>query len=100
MNPEDCADSDLLEDKDLVEDEDEDEDDDDLADRMMDREFYGGDDDFACPGGASALRAASPSNPRDRPCPTCGRANVLTRKDVELSYQCDSCADTAEGYGP
>jgi hypothetical protein len=52
---------------------------------------------FADPGGNSALRAATPDNPRDRPCPTCGRKNVLTRIDVARHYQCDSCADRAEG---
>jgi hypothetical protein len=56
--------------------------------------------DFADPGGRSALRASSRSNPRDRPCPTCGREDVLTREDVRLGYQCDSCADAAEGFGP
>lgn len=54
---------------------------------------------FADPGGRSALRAATPSNPRIYPCPTCGAQNVLTRKDVELHYQCDACADRAEGWG-
>ena len=71
----------------------------------MDEDDYDddfGDDDyseFADPGGHSALRAASPSNPRDYDCPTCGAEKVLTRKDVELHYQCDRCADRAEGYG-
>lgn len=51
---------------------------------------------FADPGGNSALRAATPNNPRDRPCPTCGRKNVLTRIDVQRRYQCDRCADAAE----
>lgn len=55
---------------------------------------------FADPGGRSALRAASKDNPRDRPCPNCGADNVLTRKDVALGYQCDSCADAAERGGP
>ena len=54
------------------------------------------DPDFAEPGGRSALRAASKSNPRNRPCPTCGRKNVLTPKDVALGYQCDHCADALE----
>ena len=54
-------------------------------------------DDFADPGGRSSLRASSPSNPRNKPCPTCGRENVLTLKDVRLGYQCDHCADAAEG---
>lgn len=55
--------------------------------------------DFADPGGNSALRASSPDNPRNRPCPTCGEKNKLTAKDVHLGYQCDNCADTAErGY--
>lgn len=54
------------------------------------------DDDFADPGGRSALRAATKSNPRNRSCPNCGRRNVLTPKDVALGYQCDRCADRAE----
>jgi hypothetical protein len=55
---------------------------------------------FADPGGRSALRAASDDNPRDRPCPSCGSPNRLTPADVALGYQCDDCADSAEGYGP
>ena len=51
---------------------------------------------FADPGGNSALRAATPDNPRSYPCPTCGRPNVLTRIDVQRHYQCDRCADAAE----
>jgi len=55
---------------------------------------------FADPGGNSALRAATKSNPRNKPCPTCKLPNKLTPKDVQLGYQCDSCADKAEfGYG-
>lgn len=54
---------------------------------------------FADPGGRSALRAASYANPRNLPCPTCHRENVLTPADVELGYQCDKCADEMErGY--
>lgn len=57
-------------------------------------------DDFADPGGRSALRAATKDNPRNLPCPTCGRPNRLTPKDRALGYQCDSCADADEGgYG-
>lgn len=52
--------------------------------------------EFADPGGVSALRAASPSNPRNLPCPTCGQPNRLTPKDRELGYQCDACAERAE----
>jgi hypothetical protein len=55
---------------------------------------------FADPGGRSALRAATKSNPRNLPCPTCKRKNMLTPADVARGYQCDSCADAAEGYGP
>jgi hypothetical protein len=51
---------------------------------------------FADPGGESALHAASRSNPRNRPCPTCGRKNVLTPKDVAAGYQCDRCAEQDE----
>ena len=52
--------------------------------------------DFADPGGNSALRAASPTNPRNLPCPNCGQANRLTPKDRDLGYQCDECADKLE----
>lgn len=57
-----------------------------------------GDDycDFAEPGGESALRASSASNPRVHSCPTCGERNVLTSRDVALGYQCDNCANLAE----
>jgi hypothetical protein len=51
---------------------------------------------FAEPGGRSALRAATKNNPRNLPCPTCGRPNRLTPIDVARGYQCDSCADRAE----
>jgi len=54
---------------------------------------------FADPGGRSALRAATCSNPRIYPCPTCGAKNILTRLDVARHYQCDRCADRAEGLG-
>jgi hypothetical protein len=55
---------------------------------------------FADPGGRSALRAASEDNPRNLPCPNCGEPDRLTPADVALGYQCDTCADAAEGYGP
>jgi len=54
---------------------------------------------FADPGGRSALQAATRSNPRIYPCPTCGEKNRLTRLDVARHYQCDACADRAEGGG-
>lgn len=54
---------------------------------------------FADPGGRSALRAASRTNPRIHPCPTCGEPNRLTQADVNRHYQCDSCADRDEGLG-
>lgn len=60
---------------------------------------YDGDLDFADPGGRSALRAATKDNPRNLPCPTCGREAVLTPADVALGYQCDSCADSLERGG-
>lgn len=50
---------------------------------------------FADPGGRSALRAGV----RKFPCPTCGRKNALTAEDVRRGYQCDRCADAAEGIG-
>lgn len=49
---------------------------------------------FSRPG--SALRAASRTNPRNLPCPTCGQPDRLTPADVRLGYQCDRCADLAE----
>jgi hypothetical protein len=52
---------------------------------------------FAEPGGKSALRAATPDNPRNLPCPNCGKADRLTPADVALGYQCDQCAEQAEG---
>jgi hypothetical protein len=54
---------------------------------------------FADPGGNSALRAATPNNPRNLPCPSCGKPNRLTPLDVAAGYQCDTCADRAEGRG-
>lgn len=55
---------------------------------------------FADPGGNSALRRASAENPRNLPCPNCGEPNRLTPADVQLGYQCDRCADMAEGLLP
>lgn len=52
---------------------------------------------FAHPGGNSALRAATASNPRIHPCPTCERPNMLTGLDVARGYQCDHCANELEG---
>lgn len=67
-----------------------------------DDDFYDDDEaiermDFAEPGGKSALRAETKTNPRNLPCPTCKRPNMLTPKDSGLGYQCDICADIAEG---
>lgn len=64
--------------------------------RLVDEEH---DIEFADPGGRSALRVASSTNPRNQPCPNCGRENVLTLADVRLGYQCNRCADAAEGIG-
>lgn len=64
-------------------------DDDDYGDRIH----------FANPGSGSALRAASRHNPRNLSCPTCGESNVLTQEDVDCHYQCDACANMAEGGG-
>ena len=55
--------------------------------------------EFADPGGNSALRVATIDNPRDLPCPTCRQPDRLTRKDRELGYQCDDCADRDERGG-
>jgi len=54
---------------------------------------------FADPGGRSALRRASKRNPRNLPCPTCGEPACLTPADRAQGYQCDACADRAEGGG-
>jgi ribosomal protein L37AE/L43A len=70
---------------------------------MYDDDFDDFDDfddcDFAEPGGRSALRRATRANPRVYPCPTCGRENMLTPADVARGYQCNRCADAAEGGG-
>lgn len=55
--------------------------------------------DFQDPGGNSALRRATKSNPRNLPCPTCGEPNRLTPKDRDLGYQCNKCSDRDEGKG-
>jgi hypothetical protein len=55
--------------------------------------------DFADPGGTSALRRATKRNPRNLPCPTCNEPNRLTPADKAKGYQCDSCANQAEGGG-
>jgi hypothetical protein len=67
----------------------------------MDRDEYDEDDlidgvGFAEPGGNSALRAATPDNPRNLPCPNCGEPNRITPIDRARGYQCDACADRAE----
>lgn len=63
-----------------------------------DNDYYDDDDriEFADPGGKSALRAATKTNPRNLPCPNCEKPNRLTPADVARGYQCDSCADKAE----
>lgn len=61
---------------------------------------YGDGPDFQDPGGRSALRRSTSDNPRIHPCPACGRPNALTPADVQLGYQCDRCADQAEGLLP
>lgn len=55
---------------------------------------------FADPGSNSALRAATKNNPRRYSCPTCKARNVLTRIDKQRGYQCNRCADRAEGIIP
>lgn len=57
--------------------------------------------DFQDPYGRSALRKATRQNPRNLPCPTCKAPDVLTAADRRQGYQCDDCADRAEGrsYG-
>ena len=67
--------------------------------RDYDSEDYGGGIDFADPGGGSALRAATRSNPRNLPCPTCNYPDRLTPADRAQGYQCDSCANAIERGG-
>jgi hypothetical protein len=59
-----------FDDRDVEEDEDEDQDEPVDQDRDDDDRS-----DFADPGGRSALRAATRSNPRNLPCPNCGAEN-------------------------
>ena len=54
---------------------------------------------FADPGGSSALRASSETNPRNLPCPSCKQENMLTPADRARGYQCDRCADQDERGG-
>ncbi len=66
---------------------------------MRDHDYDYDGPDFADPGGRSALRAARKGNPRNLPCPTCKAPNRLTPEDARRGYQCDRCADAAEGFG-
>lgn len=50
---------------------------------------------FRDPGGRSALHPGR----RCHPCPTCGEPRRLTSRDKAKGYQCDACADRAEGVG-
>jgi hypothetical protein len=68
---------------------------DDDRDDRYDEEGYC----FADPGGRSALRASSKTNPRNLPCPNCGGLNLLTPADKAHGYQCDRCADACESGG-
>lgn len=68
---------------------------DDDRDDRFDAEGF----EFADPTGRSALRAASKGNPRNLPCPTCKRPDMLTPADKRRGYQCDICADALEGTG-
>lgn len=65
-----------------------------------DEDDYGDDGDsreqFAEPGGNSALRAATRNNPRNLPCPSCKQPNRLTPADKARGYQCNTCADRDE----
>jgi hypothetical protein len=70
-----------------------------MYDDMRDPMFEDDRSMFQDPGGRSALRRASRRNPRNLPCPTCERPNRLTPADRAAGYQCDDCADRAEGFG-
>lgn len=77
------------------------EDDDDFDDEDFDEGDLDDEDrsEFADPGGRSALRAETASNPRNLPCPNCGGENRLTPADRARGYQCDTCADNLESGG-
>ena len=60
-----------------------------------DGEYYERSRRFRDPGGRSALHPGR----RTETCPTCQRPNVLTKADRHKGYQCDRCADLAEGVG-
>lgn len=62
----------------------------------FDDDYEDHDINFADPGGNSALRAASDSNPRNISCPNCGEPDRLTPEDKAHGYQCDTCANRAE----
>jgi hypothetical protein len=85
-----------MEDEEDFDERDFDEDEDDFAGNE-DEDFLIDGVGFADEGGNSALRAETPSNPRNLPCPSCGDENVLTPLDVKKGYQCNRCADEAEG---
>ena len=67
-----------------------------VNDADIDRDPDDDREQFADPGGRSALRASSRRNPRDLSCPNCGKPNRLTPADRARGYQCDECADRAE----
>ena len=58
---------------------------------MFEENMY---DRFRDPHGKSALHPGK----RTEKCPTCGRPNMLTKKDVAKGYQCDICANGLEGH--
>lgn len=62
---------------------------------MQDADYLALSKMFRDPGGKSALGPGK----RTETCPTCGRPNMLTKADVRKHYQCDFCADEAEGRG-
>lgn len=68
---------------------------------MNDRDDFDryGEIQFQDPGGRSALRRSTRTNPRNLSCPTCGQPNRLTPADKARGYQCDACADRDEGGG-
>jgi hypothetical protein len=72
--------------------------------RDYDDDFYDHDQDDQIDGvgfaqAVSSLRAATRSNPRNLPCPSCHAPNRLTPIDQARGYQCDRCADRAEQGG-
>jgi DNA-directed RNA polymerase subunit RPC12/RpoP len=45
----------------------------------------------------ASIRATNRRNPQRYDCPTCGAKRALSAHQKQQGYQCDGCADRAEG---